>query len=84
MLAVKDKLHGTDYLIWACMMHHVLLEKAWNVTCGTEVRPGSCANFEHMIKDIVGTFVFATAKIPPPSPNQEQRRWGVQMDGRML
>lgn len=40
MLATADKLHGTNYPVWAYLMRHVLVAKGlWNIVQGDNVRP---------------------------------------------
>ena len=68
MLAVEDKLDGTNYPLWAYMMQHVLVTKAlWNVVAGNDVRPLSCthnATSTGTVEDEAGT---STMVKPPPS-----------------
>ena len=83
MLAAEDKLDGTNYPLWAYMMHHVLVAKGlWNIAKGVDVHPivgRDAANAAEIgdVEDVVGSSTVA-AIIRAPPPTAEQIRW----DGR--
>ena len=68
MLVAENKLDGTNYPLWAYMMHHVLVAKGlWNVVAGNDVCPLSCtdnATSASTVEDEAGT---STMVEPPPS-----------------
>ena len=52
MLAVEDKLDGTNYPLWSYMMRHVLVAKGmWNIIAGIDVRPASRAENAGIVVD---------------------------------
>ena len=54
MLAVEDKLDGTNYPLWAYMMRHVLVAKGlWNIVKGNDTRPGSTNT--GTVEDVAGS-----------------------------
>ena len=83
MLATEDKLDGTNYPLWAYMMHHVLVAKGlWNIVKGVDVRPivGRDVANATEIGDVEDVAVSSTAAptIRAPPPTAEQIHW----DGR--
>ena len=80
MLAVEDKLDGTNYPLWAYMMRHVLVAKGlWNVVQGAEKRPvveNTNADGTDSVEDVDHPAdAHATVSVVPTA---EQLRW----DGR--
>jgi hypothetical protein len=87
MLAVEDKLDGTNYPLWAYMMRHVLVAKGlWNIVQGVERRPvtpattgttntSTVADEDGVEDDILQIPVRAAVFV---APTVEQIRW----DGR--
>ena len=75
MLAVEDKLDGTNYPLWAYMMHHVLVAKGlWNIVQGYDVRPivaGTSTDDVGAVEDVAGTSLLACSVPPPPPPIAE-------------
>ena len=82
MLATKDKLDGTNYPLWAYMMHHVLVAKGLrNIVQGYDVRlivAGTSTDDVGAVEDVAGTSLLARSVPPPPPPTTEQICW----DGR--
>ena len=79
MLAIEDKLDGTNYPLWAYMMHHVLVAKGlWNIVQGYDVRPivaGTSTDDAGAAEDVAGTSLLARS-VPPPTAKQ------IRWDGR--
>ena len=82
MLAAEDKLDGTNYPLWAYMMHHVLVTKGlWNIVQGYDVClvvAGTSNDDAGAVEDVAGTSLLARSVPPPPPPTAEQICW----DGR--
>ena len=77
MLAAEDKLDGTNYPLWAYMMHHVLVGKGlWNIVHGVDVHPivvGNLANAgdTSSVEDAAGSSSsVAPVRVPPPTADQ--------------
>ena len=69
MLAVEDKLDGTNYPLWSYMMRHVLVAKGmWNIVVGIDVRLASCAENAGTVVDETGTSTTTTTQVSMVEP----------------
>ena len=79
MLAVEDKLDGTNYPLWSYMMRHVLVAKGlWNIVAGIDVRPASCTKNAGTVVDEARTGTTSTTQVQVVDPLNRIREGGME------